>query len=221
MSVQEMMRNDTFEDPSIEAAIPNGGVPLLSKQLNELMSKVLWYPMRVAYDKGDRVLRIRDALKARDIEHFLPMHWEYTKDDLNARKKLTPAINGLIFIHASRYVITDLKRLQGFEPLRYWIDLTKQPNAEDKILTVPDAQMQNFMRVASTEGDNLIYLQYNEQFLDKPGKRVRITQGDFEGCTGTIRRIKKRQCVVVQIDHVAALALAFVPPTWLEEIKEL
>lgn len=221
MSVQEMMRNDTFEDPSIEAAIPNGGVPLLSKQLNELMSKVLWYPMRVAYDKGDRALRIRDALKARDIEHFLPMHWEYTKDDLNARKKLTPAINGLIFIHASRYVITDLKRLQGFEPLRYWIDLTKEPHAEDKILTVPDAQMQNFMRVASTEGDNLVYLQYNEQFLDKPGKRVRITQGDFEGCTGTIRRIKKRQCVVVQIDHVAALALAFVPPTWLEEIKEL
>ena len=104
--------------------------------------------------------------------------------------------------------------------LRYWMDKTKGPEAEDRVLTVPDAQMQNFMRVASTEGDNLIYLQYNEQFLDKPGKRVRITQGDFTDCTGTIRRIKKRQCVVVQIDHVAALALAFVPPTWLEEIKQ-
>lgn len=216
-----MMRNDSFETPSTEAAIPNGSVPFLSKQLRELMNKVLWYPMRVAYDRGDRVLSIRDALKARGIEHFLPMHWEYTKDDLDARKKLTPAINGLIFIHASRSFITELKRQPGFEPLRYWMDLTKGPDAEDRILTVPDAQMQNFMRVASTEGENLVYLQYNEQFLDKPGKRVRITQGDFEGCTGTIRRIKKRQCVVVQIDHVAALALAFVPPTWLEELKEL
>ena len=216
-----MMRNDTFETPSTEAAIPNGSVPLLSKQLRELMNKVRWYPMRVAYDRGDRVLLIRDALKARGIEHFLPMHWEYTKGDLDARKKLTPAINGLIFIHASRIVITELKRQQGFEALRYWMDKTKGPDAEDKILTVPDVQMQNFMQVASTEDDNYVYLQYNEQFLDKPGKRVRITQGDFAGCTGTIRRIKKRQCVVVQIDHVVAVALAYVPPTWLEELKEV
>ena len=216
-----MMRNDTFETPSTKAAIPNGGVPLLSKHLAEIMNKVLWYPMRVAYDRGDRVLLIRDALKARGIEHFLPMHWAYTKGDLDARKKLTPAINGLIFIHASRTVITELKRQQGFEALRYWMDKTKGPDAEDKILTVPDAQMHNFMQVASTEDDNYVYLQYNEQFLDKPGKRVRITQGDFAGCTGTIRRIKKRQCVVVQIDHVVAVALAYVPPTWLEELKEV
>ena len=216
-----MMRNDTFETPSTEAAIPNGSVPLLSKHLCEIMNKVLWYPMRVAYDRGDRVLLIRDALKTRGIEHFLPMHWEYTKGNLDARKKLTPAINGLIFIHASRTVITELKRQQGFEALRYWMDKTKGPDAEDKILTVPDAQMHNFMQVASTEDDNYVYLQYNEQFLDKPGKRVRITQGDFAGCTGTIRRIKKRQCVVVQIDHVVAVALAYVPPTWLEELKEV
>lgn len=215
-----MTRNNAFEAPSTEAAIPSGSVPPLSKQLREMMDKVQWYPMRVAYDRGDRVLVIREALKARGIEYFLPMHWEYTKDDLDARKKLTPAINGLIFIHASRWVITDLKRQSGFEALRYWMDKTKGPESEDRVLTVPDAQMQNFMRVASTEGENLIYLRYNEQFLDKPGKRVRITQGDFTGCTGTIRRIKKRQCVVVQIDHVAALALAFVPPTWLEEIKQ-
>ena len=216
--MQELTRNDTFETPSTEAAIPSGGVPLLSKQLRETMEKVQWHPMRVAYDRGDRVLAIRDELKRRGVEHFLPMHWEYTKDELNAHKQLKPAINGLIFIHASRWDITELKKMPGFEALRYWMDKTKGENAEDRVLTVPDAQMQNFMRVASHEGDNVVYLQYNEQFLDKPGKRVRIKEGDFAGCTGTIRRIKKRQCVVVQIDHVAAMALAFVPPTWLEEI---
>ena len=216
--MQELTRNDTFETPSTEAAIPSGGVPLLSKQLRETMEKVQWHPMRVAYDRGDRVLAIRDELKRRGVEHFLPMHWEYTKDELNAHKQLKPAINGLIFIHASRWDITELKKMPGFEALRYWMDKTKGENVEDRVLTVPDAQMQNFMRVVSHEGDNVVYLQYNEQFLDKPGKRVRIKEGDFAGCTGTIRRIKKRQCVVVQIDHVAAMALAFVPPTWLEEI---
>lgn len=212
------MCDNTFEGSSVETATSSGGVPLLSKQLYEILNKVQWYPMRVAYDRGDKVLAIRDALIARGVENFLPMHWEYTKDDLDARKQLKPAINGLIFIHASRMVITDLKRQPGFTAMRYWIDQTKGQDAEDKILTVPDAQMHNFMRVASTEGDDVVYLQYNEQFLDKPGKRVRITQGNFAGCTGTIRRIKKRQCVVVQIDHVAAMALAFVPPTWLEAI---
>ncbi len=216
--MQELTRNDTFETPSTEAAIPSGGVPLLSKQLRETMEKVQWHPMRVAYDRGDRVLAIRDELKRRGVEHFLPMHWEYTKDELNAHKQLKPAINGLIFIHASRWDITELKKMPGFEALRYWMDKTKGENVEDRVLTVPDAQMQNFMRVAAHEGDNVVYLQYNEQFLDKPGKRVRIKEGDFAGCTGTIRRIKKRQCVVVQIDHVAAMALAFVPPTWLDEI---
>ena len=216
--MQELTRNDTLETPSTEAAIPSGGVPLLSKQLRETMEKVQWHPMRVAYDRGDRVLSIRDELKRRGVEHFLPMHWEYTKDELNAHKQLKPAINGLIFIHASRWDITELKKMPGFEALRYWMDKTKGENVEDRVLTVPDAQMQNFMRVASHEGDDVVYLQYNEQFLDKPGKRVRIKEGDFAGCTGTIRRIKKRQCVVVQIDHVAAMALAFVPPTWLEEI---
>ena len=216
--MQELTRNDTFETPSIEAAIASGSVPLLSKQLRETLMKVQWHPMRVAYDRGDRVLAIRDELKLRGVEYFLPMHWEYTKDDLDARKQLKPAINGLIFIHASRWDITELKKNPSFEALRYWIDKTKDEDAEDRVLTVPDAQMQNFMRVASHEGDDVVYLQYNEQFLDKPGKRVRITEGNFAGCTGTIRRIKKRQCVVVQIDHVAAMALAFVPPTWLEEI---
>lgn len=213
-----MMCDNTFEDSSVKTATSGGGVPLLSKRLYEILNKVQWYPMRVAYDRGDKVLAIRDALKLRGIENFLPMHWEYTKGDLDACKQLKPAINGLIFIHASRMVITDLKRQPGFTAMRYWIDQTKDQDAEDKILTVPDAQMHNFMRVASTEGDDVVYLQYNEQFLNKPGKRVRITQGNFEGCTGIIRRIKKRQCVVVQVDHVAAMALAFVPPTWLEEI---
>ena len=35
-----------------------------------------------------------------------------------------------------------------------------------------------------------------------------------------VKRIKKTQCVVVQLEGFAALALAFVPPSWLEELTE-
>jgi hypothetical protein len=216
--VQELTRNDTFETPSTEAAIPSGGVPLLSKQLRETMEKVQWHPMRVAYDRGDRVLAIRDELKRRGVEHFLPMHWEYTKDELNAHKQLKPAINGLIFIHASRWDITELKKMPGFEALRYWMDKTKGENVEDRVLTVPDAQMQNFMRVASMTDDSVMFLN-DETVVGKEGKRVLITGGIFNGVTGVIRRVKRCKRVVVELDGLATVAIAFVPAILLKELE--
>ena len=51
-------------------------------------------------------------------------------------------------------------------------------------------------------------------------REVEGTQGEFAGTVGTIKRIKKTQCVVVQLEGFAALALAFGPPSWLEELTE-
>ena len=52
----------------------------------------------------------------------------------------------------------------------------------------------------------------------KPGRHVLITDGDFKGAEGVIKRIKKRQCVVVQIEGIAAVAITFVPSAWLTTI---
>lgn len=58
------------------------------------------------------------------------------------------------------------------------------------------------------------------EMVTRTGKRVRVIQGDFAGTVGTIKRIKKTQRVVVQLEGFAALALAFVPSSWLEELTE-
>jgi transcription antitermination factor NusG len=87
------------------------------------------------------------------------------------------------------------------------------------ILTVPDKQMDNFIRVASVNDDRIFYME-NLDFAGKPGQRVKVVEGDFAGVEGTIKRVKKNKCVVVQIENVAAVAIAFLPAAFLLPLDE-
>jgi transcription antitermination factor NusG len=78
--------------------------------------------------------------------------------------------------------------------------------------------MENFIRTVTANTDKVNFLEYNAAFFSKPGQAVRITDGEFAGCTGIIRRIKKRRCVVVEVNGICAVAIAFVPSDWLELI---
>ena len=210
-----VMRKNTY-GPSLPSAITSGSDPYLSKQLHEKMRQPLWYPMRVAYDKSDRVLKIHDYLDQKGIENFLPMKIVHEREDFNVMSRLVPAIPGLIFIHDTRVAITALKRQPAFSAMRYWTDAVAPEDAEDRILTVPDRQMENFIRTVTANTDKVNYLEYNADFFSKPGQAVRITDGEFAGCTGIIRRIKKRRCVVVEVSGICAVAITFVPSDWLE-----
>ena len=85
-------------------------------------------------------------------------------------------------------------------------------------MTVPDAQMQNFMRVASMTDDSVMFLN-DETVIGKEGKRVLITGGIFNGVTGVIRRVKRCKRVVVELDGLATVAIAFVPAILLKELE--
>lgn len=188
--------------------MPKYGVPLLR-------SEVAWYPMRVTYG---REVKVKEALDDLHIENFLPMHYELVDPgDGNKRRMLTPAINNLIFIHDSRDRITELKTTKReFQPLRY---ITKRfaESIADNILTVPDSQMQNFMRVASVQDDSVMFLETGD-YINKIGQRVQITEGYFAGVEGVVKRIKKNKHVVVQLEGLAAVAITYVPATCLREI---
>ena len=84
-------------------------------------------------------------------------------------------------------------------------------------MTVPDAQMQNVMRVASKTDDSVLFLN-DETVVGKEGKRVLITGGVFEGVTGVIRRVKHCKRVVVELEGIASVAIAFVPAVLIKEI---
>lgn len=177
--------------------------------------EIRWYPMRVTYN---RELKIKALLDELHIECFVPMQYVLEESDGLPKKSLRVAIHNLIFIHSNQITLTNLKmRNAAFEPLRYMTRPVHRGQLGHEIISVPDVQMDNFLRVASIKDDSVQFLENND-FINKIGKKVRITDGLFKGVEGEIKRIKKNKYVVVQIKGVAAVAITYVPAAFITEI---
>ena len=180
----------------------------------------IWFPMRVTYQ---REMKVKAELDRLEMENFIPMTYRFTESrkqgDTELRRELVPAINNLIFVHSTKERISELKvSNELLEPLRYMIDQTA--GEAHTIMTVPDKQMENFMRVASVTDDSVMFLD-ETTIVGKEGKRVEIMGGPFEGVTGVIRRVKRCKRVVVELEGIACVAIAFVPVGLLKEIEIL
>ena len=176
----------------------------------------MWFPMRVTYQ---REMKVKAELDRQGIENFVPMRYKVVESqndgDTELRRVLVPAINNLIFVRSTQEQLSELKRTnEVLEPLRYMMDRTA--SQEHAIMTVADREMENFMRVASRTDDSVMFLD-DETVVGKEGKRVEIMGGAFEGVTGVIRRVKRCKRVVVEIEGVASVAIAYVPVTLLKE----
>ncbi len=177
----------------------------------------MWFPMRVTYQ---REMKVKAELDRLGIENFVPMRYKVVESqndgDTELQRVLVPAINNLIFVRSTQEQLSELKRSnEVLEPLRYMMDRTA--SQEHAIMTVADREMENFMRVASRTDDSVMFLD-NETIVGKEGKRVEIMGGAFEGVTGVIRRVKRCKRVVVEIEGVASVAIAYVPAGMLREI---
>ena len=185
----------------------------------------IWYPMRVTYG---REMKVKAELDRLGIENFVPMTYKIVESRINGttglrkgessepRRVLVPAINNLIFVRSTQERISELKRTnEVLEPLRYMMDRTAEKAHE--IMTVPDRQMENFMRVAKVTDESVMFLD-ETSIVGKEGKRVRIMGGVFEGVEGVIRRVKRCKRVVVELDGIASVAIAHVPVGLLKEV---
>ena len=176
-----------------------------------------WFPMRVTYH---REMKVKVELDRLGIENFVPMRYKVVESqndgDTELQRVLVPAISNLIFVRSTQERMSELKRRnEVLEPLRYMMDHTA--TGEHAIMMVADREMKNFMRVASRTDDSVMFLD-NETIVGKEGKRVEIMGGAFEGVTGVIRRVKRCKRVVVAIEGVASVAVAYVPAGVLKVI---
>jgi transcription antitermination factor NusG len=145
------------------------------------------------------------------------MHYEPIEGKHPRHQELKPAINNLIFVHSTRAIITEMKMTRReLAPLRYIMQpmLGADKYTERPIVVVPDKQMEDFIRVASVTDDRVFYME-NLDFVGKPGQRVKVVEGEFAGVEGVVKRVKKNKCVVVQIENVAAVAIAFIPSAFI------
>ena len=191
--VAESVHHDAFRlygNHQFPRSLHWGNVPLLCCLAMPIdHTKLYWFPLRVA---NHREFRIRDELSRLAIE---------------------------IFVHATQETITTQKMFNSeLSYLRYKMNVVDDgEGAHTEIMTVPDREMDAFIKVTRCSDARLQYLVYTD-FLDKEGRKVKVIDGDFAGVEGQIKRIRKDRCVVVCVRGVAAVALQ-IPFEQLEFIK--
>lgn len=116
-----------------------------------------------------------------------------------------------------------LRPYNGFPPENVQADhyilqyLVRRVDGVSRKIVVPDAQMEQFIRVSRTDDERLTYLKPEEINLSK-GTRVRILGGAFDGVEGIFVKVKgkRNRRVVVLIDHVSAIAVSEISPDLIE-----
>ena len=171
-----------------------------------------WHVLRATYA---RELKVQTALQEKGIRTFIPMMWSAPSSPIRSGipRKLVPAVSGLVFALATREALDLYIRSFGdARPVNYYWDRTT--NAP---LTVPAKAMEDFITIASTLDEDLIYLTEVSEKL-REGQTVIVKEGPFKGVEGKIVRIRKSRRVLVELPGMLAVASTYVDPKELEII---
>lgn len=180
--------------------------------LNEEYSKPRWFVMRAYKSEG----KAEDILDGKDgLAHFIPKCYAVRVYHGVKSKRLVPVIPSLVFVHASHSRIVDFKKRYNFLQFVIWEKSTGQ-----EYLTVPDDQMENFIKVASRYEENTAFFKPDEIDIKK-GTRVCIHGGKFDGVKGVFMRVqgKRNRRLVVMLEGVMAV-VAEVCPDLIEIIQD-
>ena len=146
--------------------------------------------MRATYRRG---MQIKALLDKEGINNFIPMRYEVRIRNGRKRRELVPVISDLIFVHS---VQSELQKVKFKLPyFQYMIDIRNG----QKII-VPDDQMRQFIAVAGTYDEHLIFFSPDEVFVKVKGARDRR--------------------VVISLQGVIAMAMATLSPDLIEVIEE-
>ena len=175
-----------------------------------LDSTLQWFALRATYS---RELKVQAALAEKGIRTFIPMRWQSSPDRSGIQRKLVPAISSLVFVYWTRESLDSYIRSFGdARPVNYYWDRTI--NAP---LTIAEKDMENFIAVASTLNEDLIYLTEVSDRL-REGQKVKVKEGAFKGVEGKIVRIRKSRRILVELPGMLAVASTYVAPEELEII---
>ena len=167
-----------------------------------------WYVLRVSYS---RELKIKSQLDARGVRTFVPMIWRKTTTDGKTKKQLVPAVSNLCFVYWTK---TDIDSyISGFgetSPVHYYWDRTSR-----RPMTVPEKAMEDFITIASSMDQDLIYITEISDKL-REGQKVRVRSGSFAGVTGKIVRIRKSRRIMVELPGMFAVASTYIAPENIE-----
>lgn len=163
----------------------------------------MWYALRVSYS---RELKVQAKLQEMGIRTFVPMMWKSRTIAGKTERKLIPAVGNLCFAYWTRQDLEAFIRGYGENsPVHFYWDRTA-----DRPLVVREKAMEDFMKVAGTMDEDLIYITEISSKL-RDGQMVKLASGPFEGVEGRVVRIRKSRRIMVEIPGMLAVASAYVP----------
>lgn len=152
-----------------------------------------WYAAKVFYNRANTVC---ERLEAEGVKLY--------------RQNLMPSY---IFINCTENKILEIRE-------QLWEKLFIYYNSDrTKPYAIPEKEMASFILVTSTDFSQVMFL--GEDKLEyHSGDKVRVKEGPFKGAEGHIKRIKRDRKIVVCINGVVAVALAYIPPQFLEPVTD-
>lgn len=182
---------------------------------NGLNETARWYVLRVTYN---RELKAQEWLESKGIETFLPMHNEVRQVDGKRKKASKPLIPNIIFVRSTFITLDQVIHNPANTCLSYYYNhFTVEPNGKNPPLTVPDRQMDNFIRLSKVDDPNILFVTQQECRF-KSGDQVVVTSGPFKGIVGRVVRAKRQQRVAIEIAGLGVVTTAYVPNGCMEKI---
>ena len=180
----------------------NHGCPEHSSE--GVLSSCQWFVLRVTYS---RELKIKDALDKRGVSTFVPMMWKKVEKEGNTRKMLVPAVSNLCFVFWTKADIDAfISEFGDKSPVHYYWDRTSS-----RPMTVPSKAMDDFVKVASSLDEDLVYMTEISDKL-REGQTVKVRSGAFAGVEGKIVRIRKSRRLMVELPGMLAVASTYINP---------
>ena len=193
-----------------------------------------WFPMRIRHSSFPRLTQMIQRLEVQKqqlekddilLDVYAPIRFikvSMTKMDF------APYLLNFVFVRSTFSNLVKLKSNQLlFEPLRFVMHPAYDANynCHNEVVYISDKVMADYRRVAESENRNVIFLR-DLQYAIKPSQAVQITEGDFAGVVGRIKRVGGKRCVVLTVCDSQAAAIVDVHRDHLrlltdEEAREL
>lgn len=154
-------------------------------------------------------VKIRDNMRSKGFECYIPMHYQVVKLGRRKERKLVPAINALLFVHSTKDEILEYKIFNAPDGLFFKISGRK---GNHELMVVNDRDMENFMRVTQQVEQDLTYFRPDEIQL-RVGAKIKVHGGVFDGVEGVLMRVpgRRNKQLVVSIPGVSAVAVSLSP----------
>lgn len=194
-----------------------------------------WYALKVFYGK---VFEIEARLGDMALETYIPVRKDLLKGEEHMRiarrlatpddrrrdnqfiqagpliYKRVPIVSSLLFVRAPKERLPEVEACVKEKGFVY--------RAADRktVAVIPDKQMAMFQMVCSSGAEGLEFFADDDMTRYKTGDKVRVLEGPLKGAEGYIKRIRKDRRLLVSIEGFIAVATSFIPPQFLEAVKD-